>query len=570
MRNSKNSLLTRSFTLKALVISGVFTLSFFIIKGFKTKAVTTQDVATQVTVGNTNPNFTAGPFEDPASTATSPTAVGSAVTFKATATDSNGEPYYLTVCKTDAITPSSSGAGTCASTADTYCSSTSTNSGSEASCSYNTVNADPWSNGWFAFVCDANATAPACSTASQGDLSENDGSESPFFVNHVPTFSAISNDSPKNPGETITWTATASDTDGDVTLLVCKTNQMTNGTCTGGAWCTATAASNPSCGYDIPGVNPAGSNDAYVFVVDALNTPATGTAQGTESSFTVNNISPQVTAVTLNGGNDITLVEKYTNPSAKTEVPVTATIVDTNGCDDITTVTANVYRSSETCNSTVSDENFCYHSISCTQVANSCVETSGTANYTCTAELQYFADPTDADTPSFADTWLANVFATDGGNASHNLVLATGVEVNKLLAFQVTGSIQYGGVNPGDSRKIEVPLITEATGNTGIDQDHSGSANMCTDFPTCSPTGGRVPIPVNNQKYSTTIVDYSSGGFALSTTPTRVLLNVKKPTSPSSQQKSTYWGIAIPGGTPTGVYNGLNTITAQVSATDDW
>lgn len=570
MKNSKNSLLTRSFALKALVIFGVFTLSFFIIKGFKARAVTTQDVTTEVTVGNASPKFKEDgqPFEDPESTETVPTTIGNNVTFKATATDSNGEPYYLTICKTNEITPSSTGAGTCSTAGQTYCTSTQTTSGSEASCTYTALATDPWSNVWFAFVCDANASQPACSatTANQGS----GDSGSPFYVNHAPTFSAISNDGPKNPGETVTWTSTASDSDGgNVTLLVCKTNQMTNGTCTDGAWCTATSASDPTCGYDIPSVNPAGSNDAYVFIVDAVNTAATGTAQGTNSSFNVNNVTPQVTTVTLNGGNDISLVEKNT-----VAVPITATVVDANGCNDISTVSAIVYRSSQTCNTSVSNQNYCYHSITCSQVTSSCNDTTGTANYTCSFNMQYFTDPTDTATPFVDDNWLANVTATDAGSASHNLVLGTGVEVLSLLAFNVTGSINYGSKEPADlNQKLDKTLTTEATGNTGIDQDHSGSQYMCTDFPTCSTAGGRTRIDVGQQKYSMTqgqSYTATTGNHVLSVTPTRVLLNVNKPTSTTVVQKNTYWGIAIPAGIATGVYNGLNTITAQVSATDDW
>jgi hypothetical protein len=421
---------------------------------------------------------------------------------------------------------------------------------------------------WYAFVCDANASQPACSATTTNQGSGDSGS--PFYVNHVPTFSAISNDGPKNPGETVTWTATASDSDGgNVTLLVCKTNQMTNGTCTDGAWCTATSASNPTCGYDIPSVNPAGSNDAFVFIVDAVNTPATGTAQGTNSSFDVNNVTPQVATVTLNGGNDISLVEKNT-----VAVPVTATVVDANGCNDISTVSAIVYRSSQTCNTSVSNQNYCYPSITCNQVAGSCNNTTGTANYTCSFNMQYFTDPTDTATPFVDDNWLTNVTATDAGSASHNLVLGTGVEVLSLLAFNVTGSINYGSKEPADlNQTLDKTLITEATGNTGIDQDHSGSQYMCTDFPTCSTAGGRTRIGVEQQKYSMTegqSYTATTGNHVLSVTPTRVLLNVNKPTSTAPVQKNTYWGIAIPTGIATGVYNGLNTITAQVSATDDW
>ena len=52
-------------------------------------------VTTAVTVGNSAPMFTAGPAESTESSSSTPTNVGVGVTFQATATDGNGEDYYL-------------------------------------------------------------------------------------------------------------------------------------------------------------------------------------------------------------------------------------------------------------------------------------------------------------------------------------------------------------------------------------------------------------------------------------------------------------------------------------------
>ena len=137
---STNSLQKKSFgILRISCVVVAIAISFFVVKSFKTRAQTadSETVTTTVTVGNSAPSFTVAPYEDPASTDTSPTAIGTTqdpiyVTFRATATDSNAESYYLLVCSTSSASATKSGEPTC--TATEYCTSTLTASGSPASC----------------------------------------------------------------------------------------------------------------------------------------------------------------------------------------------------------------------------------------------------------------------------------------------------------------------------------------------------------------------------------------------------------------------------------------------------
>ena len=556
-------------------------ISFFLIKSFETRAQDTETVTTTVTVGNSAPSFTVQPYEDPASTTAAPTAIGASVVFRATATDSNAESYYLLVCSTGSATATNGGAPTCAAGATTYCTSSLTASGTATSCSYATQSTNPFTNPWYAFVCDANAAAAACSSSSQGTAS--DGSESPFYVNHTPLFTVISTTpSPAtvNPGASVKWDATASDPDvpgpisgtdpSAVRLLVCKTNAMSNGTCTGGAWCTSSATGvldNPSCTYTVPGVSADGQFDAYVFIVDQYNVASTSATQGTNSSFTINNIAPTVTNVTLNGGNDINLEEATTKA-----VSVTATVTDTNGCStsEITNVYAYVYRSGITYNTCsaapTSNPNNCYKGIACTQDAGSCNAGTGAATYTCTVNLQYYADPTDLNTQFPAQNWLASIQAIDDDGEDPVAHITTGVEVNSLVAFSVQDEINYGSLDAGAASDPLKTLVTTATGNVGLDQEHSGAANMCTDYPTCS---GGTPIPVANQKYALSATTYALA-TALSTSAVEVELNIAKVTSATPTTGTTYWGISIPSGTVAGTYNGANTITAVKGEIANW
>lgn len=548
--------------LRASLLLAIVITSFLVIRKFQVNA---ESITTSVTVGNSAPTFTAGPAENPASSTTSPTNVGSSITFQATATDANNNNYYLIVCSTNSVTPGSGAAPTCDAT--TYCTSTSTASGAQASCSKSALAGDSASNTWYAFVCDGIASGSACSTASQGS----GDSGSPFIVNHVPTFSSPTNNSPVNPGATVTWTSTASDPDSNnVMLLVCKTTGISGNTCTGGAWCTSSlVASNPSCNYAVPSVNPDGANNAYVYIIDQFNFPSTSGSQGSNVPFTINNVAPTVSAVTINGGSAIDLVESSTK-----SVTLTATVSDNNSCSgEISTVYGYVYRSGITyagCDTAgEANNNNCYPEISCSLVGGTCSGTTdASADYTCTVNLQYYADPTDVNTLYPTENWLNTVKAIDNNSASGNTTVGAGVEVNSLTAFDITSSLAFGNLGAGQSNDpLDKTVTTTATGNVGLDQEHSGSANMCTDYPACS---GGTPIGVAYQKYSLASSTAYASATALSTTPAEVELNVPKPISATPVTKNTWWGILIPTGTQPGTYSGVNTITAVKGETANW
>ena len=125
-----------------------------------------------------------------------------------------------------------------------------------------------------------------CSSSSQGSASNG----SPFEVNHVPTFSAISNTSGSiTTGNDVIFTTTASDSDIDgttdtVTLYVCKSNDFTGTACgAGGVWCSSSAsASNPTCSYTIQQGDGDSSHNYYGYIIDnhsfaSASNPRSGT-----------------------------------------------------------------------------------------------------------------------------------------------------------------------------------------------------------------------------------------------------------------------------------------------------
>jgi len=392
--------------------------------------------------------------------------------------------------------------------------------------------------------------------------------------NTPPNFTAFSNNGPVNLGATITFSATASDPDGDnIILVVCKTQGVSGTACDGGSsdtWCTSSSvATNPSCQYSVPSVFADGSYNSYPYIFDSKGSGSSSGQQGSLSTFSVNNVSPVVSSVTINSGNPITLQAGTTKA-----VILTATVSDNNGCStsEITSVKGYAYRSSITytgCDTAgEANSNYCYPEISCSQVAGSCTgDGDASADYTCTANMYYFADPTDTNTKYPSDTWFSTIKATDNNSASSNTTVSSGVEMNSLIAFSVTTTIDYGILAVGESNNPlnKITTITP-TGNVGLDSELSGAANMCTDFPTCN----GYKIAINNQKYSLTASTSYSSAQTLPSSPLEVELNILKPTTTSPATKNIWWGILIPNGTQPGVYNGLITITGVKGETAEW
>lgn len=604
-------------TLAALsgVAVGLFIFIAFVSYNVKVPTVSADNVTTSVYVLNTPPLWTVDAEEQTASATTTPTNAGSAVTWIATATDSNNDDYYLLICKTSATPTANSGAApNCGGgISNQWAVSALTASAAQATVSTTTKETFPFqneSNDWYAWVCDANASLAQCNATykqTNGTLSK----ASPFVVNHPPYFTAVANNSPVDPGGTITWTTTASDPDSlggsdTIRLLVCKLNDFTGTACgPGGAWATSTlTASNPSTStvITIPAQDKVYA--AYVFVVDDNDLAATSSFQANNSQFTVNNVAPVVTQ------SSVTLVDPvHSSTTIQLSVPhstsgpywVTGQIVDNNSClnsssgNEISSISAAVYRSgiaSTSCRvSGDYNSNNCYPqaspltNFSCTQDTASCTGATDTnITFTCTFSLWYNADPTDAGAQYENQTWGAQVQATDD-NALQSLFASStsGSKVlESFLAFDVPEtSIAYGGLQP--SQQSPDPLSTTtsllAYGNVGLDQTVHGDT-MCPTWSSADScdTNGVDPtndIPVTNQKVATSSINYASSfAYALSgsTTPVSVGIHVPKTTSTSSpQSKNNYWGIAIPGTiTVAGSYTGQNTITAVTSNSSNW
>jgi len=568
---------------------------------------TAANATTSVTVLNTPPDWTVYASEDPGSSTTSPTNVGSQISWRGTATDSSGDSYYLLICKTGASSTVSGGVPTCdgGNTLNRWAVSSLTLSGSSSVAATTTYSSDAESNAWFAWICDNASANPQCNPAySQGITGT---TTSPFSVNHRPTFTVSTDTSPADPGVVVTWMATSSDPDSDgtqdtVSFFVCKLADFTGTACgAGGTWCTAVASTtHPACNFTLEDPKPDGSYASYGYIIDSHSFAASGGVQGVDTALVVNNVTPTILAASISIlDTDSVGPMNLTNPNGQTTgFQVKYTVNDQNSCTtttnnaEITSAIFNAYRSGVTsagCDASGEyNANRCYPSAigtgvfnySCTQDVGACSGINdASAPWTCTFPLWYLAESTDGtgtatDSPYFAQDWLASAQAGDDDYSTSSLVEASsGNELNSFLAYDVTTStIPYGGLQPGQQNDpITIETVIRALGNVGLDQTLYG-ADMCAQYPSPCYGAATNTIPVAEQRYATSSVTYAQGTALLASPGAELEINVFKSTATSSPaQGTTTWGIRVPAAiTLAGSYYGQNTLIGVTGESANW
>ncbi len=282
-------------------------------------------------------------------------------------------------------------------------------------------------------------------------------------------------------------------------------------------------------------------------------------AATSDTSVTVGGAVPTVTVVNISPDPIIP------TENATTSITITATITDSNGCDDVFasgSIAVALYRSGVAGGASCSaDDSNCYQSITAVEVGNTCAggaDTSG--DMVATATIWYFAEATDASSTYSGETWQAQVKAVDESNSSSTATDSTPPELNSVYALTVDSAIAYGTMSADTTSTIsEIGQSTTTVTNTGnykIDTEVSG-----TDMT------GAGTIVASKQKYATSSLGYESLTYSLSTGATARDLNIIKATSSSTPSTAvTYWGISIPAGQAQGGYTGTNTFTAIWSA----
>ncbi len=502
-----------------------------------------------------------------------PTNEGDDITIKVTASDTNGDDWYLAICKSSSIA-TSTGAPTCPGTAWTI--TATTTSATEQIATIPTTGVSATSSAWYAFACDSSVDQK-CSTVSTGTGTA--AQNSPFNVNHRPSFTVIGNDGGKNPGETVTWSSTASDSDKFsvddwLGLYICSTESFATGTtpgCVADTWCSATSTSDTTCGYSIPSPKPDTTYVAYSYIVDNHGFDASGGSQAEDTTYTVNNTAPTIAA-----GN-ISLVDSAGDTNLDLTIPegettgfkVNAIISDTNSCDsdeiatssDGNTTYAWVYRSGAT-SACEADPNDCYLALAeCT--LGPCEGTSDpTVTTTCAFDMWYVADPTDESSYYPSDDWKASVKVVDDNSASSTTEGSSGSTMISYMASDLVTNItlDYGIVGLG-AESSEATTTIKAIGNVGLDEDLSG-VDM---------ESGVNTMAIDQQHYNL-VTDFAwADGTTATSVPAEAELNSLKTISTSTPAtSSTYWVIKIPAAQTAGTYSGTNTVTGVISETSTW
>jgi hypothetical protein len=600
---------TNVFTAGKITIAtafiGILIFAFvFLFNAGKTELmrVEAQSATTTLTVLNTPPQWVQFAVEQTESSVSSPTNSGVAVTWSAIGNDPNGANYYLLICSTNATpTANNSAAPSCVGGTQ-WGVSAPTASNAAASVSTTTTEVSPFvaSNNWYGWICDADAVSARCNdTFSQGLNATN---SSPFIVNFRPTFTGFYDNSPADPGATVTFFSTSTDPDGNnIRLIVCNAASYSTSTDTCGAneiaSTSGSVTSNATALYTLS--NPLRDNnyDAFGYMIDQFGHEAIGATQGSNAILTVNNVAPTVSnaSIIINGGANITLTQAASQTTGYT---LAFTTTDSNSCRtsadalEVVNYSLSLYRSAvgtSSCSGAIPGEynpNNCYPSsiatttwnLACTASTTSCALGGGdaTMDWSCTYPLWFVSDPTDGVSPFTAQNWLSAVAGIDNNGATGTLSVAVaGVE---LLSFSslslISPSIPYGQLEPGqNSPTLNASTTIRSVGNTGLDQSLEGES-MCGTFAVGNecPNSASSTIPENTQQFGTSSVAYGSGTALSSSTVTQLELNVAKSTSTTTPTSGvTYWGIGVPGTiTLAGSYTGLNTFYAVTAEPGDW
>ena len=585
------------------------------------KVARASTATTSVTVLNTPPQWDTNVYVQEANagtsssaTSTSPTNAGNTVTWYSTSTDSSGDNYYVLICDNYAsATANSSAAPTCGSGASHQIAvSAATPSGTAASLSTTTVSWMPEVYTYYAYLCDGNTTGPSCnplafspSSNPNTTVATTSPNLSPFIVNHAPVFSLFINNSPINPGGTVSWFATATDADtyaygpyssDRVTLFICKAADFTGLACGGGGtWATSSIVTNFATGtLSIATPYAKGSYPAFGYVIDYHGRmPAVGGKQGSTSPLVVSNVTPSIAGASMSLFTSTSSAPLFlTNLATQTlNFQAVFTVTDQNSCmtsaggAELTSSIIDVYRSSVASTSCLTgaqyNANNCYAAATGTSIWNfsctpgACAGTSSaTQVWTCSFPLWFIADATDVGSKFPADNWLFQASTTDStGSSSPIAESTTGTELLQFLGYDISSTtIAYGGLQPGQSADLlsstSVALLAE--GNVGLDESLFGD-DMCPTYPVC--TGNATStIFVANQKYYVAPLTYAAATSSLSGTPTTYTVRVPKTIATSTlQSKTTYWGILVPGAiTLSGNYIGRNTILGVTSPSSAW
>jgi len=198
-------------------------------------------------------------------------------------------------------------------------------------------------------------------------------------------------------------------------------------------------------------------------------------ADNVTTSASVTNSVPVASNVELNGILDITLTANETSI-----IQGDVTITDNNGCQQITSVNATLYRTDILGGSGAGDDNRSHYSVVCQSNADCSGATDTTDTYTCEFNMSWYADPTDSGTYDYTN-WTLNVTPSDGMGGTSGTAQQ---EVNSLMSLSIDSSaISFGSLQLGTNTTTDNENTTAInTGNMELDINILGYGSAMDDL----------------------------------------------------------------------------------------
>lgn len=275
------------------------------------------------------------------------------------------------------------------------------------------------------------------------------------------------------------------------------------------------------------------------------------------STISSNTLPTAVSATLMNGDASIDL-----SPGTITPITATVTITDSDFCSTITDVSAVLYRSGVGEVGIFNGSN--RYNMICEEDIGSCGVADTEATYTCSVDMQYFAQPTDAGSPYPSENWLVSITPSDTVGAGTASV--DSIEVNTLVAVDTSASVNYGTLSLGQTTgATNQTITTQNQGNIPIDIFVSGYGALAGDGTSFACTTGT--IPVSNVEYATSAFTYTAG-TDLSATPVEVDTTLL-PSEGSVSQLELYTGVSIPASGVGGACSGILSVTGNADPNQD-
>jgi len=260
------------------------------------------------------------------------------------------------------------------------------------------------------------------------------------------------------------------------------------------------------------------------------------------STASVTNAAPTVGTITAT--DPVTLSE-----STNVTVWCNATVTDTNGYSDVSTVSAKLWDPASTTEGAGNDYNNHFTNSTCTLSGGS----GTTVNAACSFNVHYSAN---------AAEWTCKLTATDAG-ALTGTASATDVTVNQLKALStVSASLAFSELALGATSSSDKNINVTNTGNVLIDVSVDGYGAIDGDGKSMTCTIGTITLA--NVKYNLTSgQDFDTTMTSL--TDIAVILadfDLAKTTDGTPSTKAIFWKLRMPSSDVGGTCNGKIVVTA--------